>query len=420
MAEYLALVPAGSQYNNLRGMLSILSRYFPDLYESELNKGRVQGWIDEIDRHTAGDASARDADQIRDDIARVVIGAERIASTYNISLYEANLVLLGGNEGGINFHDLPVPTSPTTPGVPTPPGPVAPAPPSPPPIPDVPTPDEPATPTPEPIDWRARAAALLPYLPPALLDVFATNWERSGDANLALAETRSDPRYDSFFPGIKREDGSLRLSESEYLSRVDGYKLALGQYGLNPGVFQNQFVGMIEGELTVPEFAARLGAAYDQILGQMPEVREFYAAEYGLALSDQAIFASFIDPEIGNAVLERRITSAQIGGAGLAQGFGVDLAYAESLRERGVSGSQAQQFFGEAAFQIPVLDRLAGRFGVDRDVDLGEFTQASIFADPAQRRRFDRLRRAESSTFTDQSGVVARSEDRTIRGLSQR
>jgi len=285
----------------------------------------------------------------------------------------------------------------------------------------IPQPDPAPAPEPsEPIDFRARAQALFPFLPPQLLDLYSEKWAESGDPTLALAEVRASPQYEQFFPGIKRTDGSLRMSESEYLSRKDGYRLALSQFNLNPANFENRFVEMIEGEVEVADFANRLSGAFENIITAMPEIREFYSQNFGVSMTDEAIFASFIDPELGDAVLNRRISISQIGGAGAASGFNIDLAMAEQIRQRGIGFQGAQEFFGQAATQIPVFNALAGRFGVDTDVDLTEFAAASIFGNVRQASRLRRLQAAEASSFSEQFGSVSTSDDFTLRGLRQR
>ena len=284
-----------------------------------------------------------------------------------------------------------------------------------PPIPDI--PDEEG---PESIDFRSRAQALFPWLPPALLDIFADAWATTGDRELALAITRADPQYDQFFPGIKRADGSLRLSEAEYLARIDGYKLALTQFNLNPANFSGQFAQMIEGELTAGQFASRLSSAFEDIITSMPEIREFYAENFGIAMTDESIFASFLDPDLGDAIINRRISQAQIGGAGAAAGFTIDLAFTEQLRQQGLQLGTAQAFFGDAAFQVPVLTRLALRFGLDKTFDITEFAAGTILGDPAERRRQRRLFGGESSSFSERLGTVRTEESLAISGLSPR
>ena len=109
MADIVDTIFAGDAYNTTRSMLRILKRDFPEKYAGLLNQeGRLQEWKERID---SGD---REDDQTRDDIAKYVIGESLLMSTYGISADDAQKVMLGGNEGGINFGDLkPSGTTPT-------------------------------------------------------------------------------------------------------------------------------------------------------------------------------------------------------------------------------------------------------------------------------------------------------------------
>ncbi len=99
----LDLIPEGSQYDNLRFALQRLQTDFPDKYESlSGQKARIQGWVEEIDS-----PDGRDADQIRDDIVQYVIGFDDARSAYGVTQEEFDQLVLGANEGGINFGDLP-------------------------------------------------------------------------------------------------------------------------------------------------------------------------------------------------------------------------------------------------------------------------------------------------------------------------
>lgn len=97
MADPLSLVPSGAKYNALRGTLSVLKQDFPELYQSIA--GRVQGWVDSID---SGD---RSDDQTRDDILQHVVGVDRLMEKYAISREQAQGVIKGSNEGGIDLSD---------------------------------------------------------------------------------------------------------------------------------------------------------------------------------------------------------------------------------------------------------------------------------------------------------------------------
>lgn len=431
MPDPLSLIPQGDQYNVLRWTLQHLKALddagYGTNYAGLFNQpGRIEGWVKEIDS-----PDGRDADQIRDDIVQYIIGPELAQEAYGLDEEGFQQLILGGNEGGINLGEQTIipKTAPTPEPTPEPPPPTAPPPPPPDPtIPDptVPDPTDSGTPQPEPepepepIDYRAQAQALYPHLPAPLIEEFANAWASTGDRALALAEVRQSSQYDNFFPGIRRSDGTLRMTELEYLSRKDGYRMALSQFNINPSNFENRFVEMIEGEVTVQQFASRLSSAYEQIITALPEVREFYSSEFGIPMTDEAVFASFIDPELGESILNRRIAISQIGGAGAASGFDIDLELADRLRQRGIGFGGAQELFGDAAFRIPTLNALAGRHGVDKDVDLGEFLQASAFRDPRQRRRFQQLMASERSQFSEQFGTIRTSQNLGLEGLRQR
>lgn len=422
MADALSLIPAGAQYNNLRGALQWLKRledagYTTNPPYSTLSAGRVAGWVNEIDAGTG-----RDADQIRDDIVRVIIGADTARQAFGINDDQFAQLVLGGNEGGINLSDLAI-IDQTTP--PPPSDTPTPAPPSAPPPPDTPTPTPPPETTPEPpapVDWKSRVRALYPWLPEQLVSTFADEWANTGDAALALAIVRTSTLYDQFLPGIKRDDGSLRMTEAEYFSTKEAYGTLFREYGLNDQVFSDRFTSLIEGDVSPSELAARLGGAYEQIISNIPQVRDAYAEWFGEGgMSDAAIFASFIDVDVADAILNRRISIAQVGAEGLARGFDVDQGFAERLVSGGVSQGTARSFFVQAEGQLQTLDTLVKRHrDPDDTFDLTEFADANIFGDAAQNRRIQRVLRAEAASFSDQLGTVATNQQLQLTGLSQR
>ncbi len=442
-ADPLSLIPPGSQYDNLRSALRILRRDFPQDYAGLVNQeSRVSGWVDEVDRIKAGNPRPgdRDADQIRDDIVEHIIGEEAAIRVYGITAEEFQLLILGGNEGGINLGDQTPVVEPEPIEPPTPP------PPEEPPIPE-PEPE----PEPEPLDYRRIVAELYPWLPPELVKIFADEWARTGDQELALAHMRSarrnigddqvgggspDPNdvigaggggvpgkniYDTYFPGNRRKDGSLRHTEQEWFAIMEAYRRLIIEFGLNADLFEGHFVKLMEGSVSPNELAGRLGSAYERIITNIPEVKEFYARQFGLELTDAAIFASFLDPDIGDAILNRRISVAQVGGEGLARGFDVTAAFAGRLANAGIDQETARGFFTNAEGRVPTLNELARRFAdPDSDFDVTEFADAAIFGDASARRRVRRLLAGESSLFSDQFGAVALSDEFAVTGITAR
>lgn len=319
----------------------------------------------------------------------------------------------------------------TDPGSPAPepePDPITQPTPTPPRAPEPTTPPTPAPtpePEPEPINWLDRARSLYPWLPRPLLQIFADAWADSGDASLALAEMRASPEYDRYYPGNKRSDGSLRYDEAQYASVQEAYRQVFRDFNLNPDVFagsgsaQGRFVELLEGNVSPSELASRMAAAYEDLVTNIPQVRQAYTEFGGLELTDEAIFASIIDPDVGDALINRRISVAQIAGEGLARGFSSDQAFAQRLADAGVDQLAARRFFSDAEGRLPTLDELARRFrDPDPDFDVEEFAEATVFGDASQRRRIRRLFAAESAQFSERFGSIATSDTFELEGIS--
>ena len=98
LQSFLDQIP--DQYANVEGIIKIIFADFPEVID-QLTDARVQGWIDEMNSGTG-----RTPDDIRDDIAKWVITKDRMMKTFGVSAETAEALIIGGNEGGINFSDL--------------------------------------------------------------------------------------------------------------------------------------------------------------------------------------------------------------------------------------------------------------------------------------------------------------------------
>ena len=266
-----------------------------------------------------------------------------------------------------------------------------------------------------------RVRRLYPWLPRALVQYYADEWAESGDSELAWAEVRASPIYDRYYPGNRRDDGTLRYDEARYTSTMEGYRDVIASVGLNPSLFDNRYVELIEGDVSPDEFAAeRVMPLYDRIQEASPGILAWYAAENGLELSFEAILAARFDPEgVGSRILNREIGLAEIGGEAWEAGLAPDFDLVESMYERGVDRGQAQETFAAAANFVPVLNVLAARHAdPDDEFDLDEFVEADLFQDPRQRRRMSRLLSQERATFTGGGrGTFAQTQRGAVAGL---
>ncbi len=262
--------------------------------------------------------------------------------------------------------------------------------------------------------FLALAQLRYPWMPPELLDAFAKGWAETGDPDDGLAAMRDHPRYLNHFPGIRRDDGSLRLNEAEYLSTMESYRLTTRQYGLNPDLFQQRYVELIEGEVSSTEFDQRMRDADELLRDRLPEVGRQFSEFFGINFTPGAIFAAFIDPDIGNAILDRRVSIASISGEGSARGFSINRGLATRLFQAGLTRDAATGLFSEAATAVPTLNRLGQRHE-GRNVGVREFLGSRVFgeADPLRRERS--LLAAEQSLF--RGGLRFSRTNRGVRGI---
>ena len=260
---------------------------------------------------------------------------------------------------------------------------------------------------------------LFGFLPEELMSVFIDGYVEFGDVELALARMRQAPAYEDYFGGNRRPDGTLRFSEAEYASYRERFRLTLASINVNPDLFTDHFIDLVEGDVSPSEFAARVDSIYERVIDQAPTIRAYYAQTQGLELSDSAILASVLDPDLGRLILDRTISMAEVGGEAALRGFGIELPTAERLVQAGVTRQGAQELFGQAAETLPILDVLAARHNdPDDDFDLNEFLSAAIFDDPEQRRRIRRLVAAEESSFSQ--ALYARGQSGQVTGVLAR
>lgn len=269
------------------------------------------------------------------------------------------------------------------------------------------------------------------YLPPwlrgtPLAQVYIDAWVETGDTAQALLAVRDDPRYDTIFPGNRRDDGTVIYDENTYRSVIESYEDVLLSINVNPDLFRNRFGEMVSGLVSPSEFADRVDQAYEGIIDQADAVRQWYV-DQGFAdnVTREAIVASVLDPDVGQQILSGQIAMAQVGGQAAIRGFNIGLEYTRSLTQAGLdTSSEASSFFALAEGSIPTLQVLARRhLDPDDTFDLTEFTQAQLFEDPEQRRRMRRLLAQERARWTDSAagvGIVARSDSGMLAGLDAR
>jgi hypothetical protein len=274
-------------------------------------------------------------------------------------------------------------------------------------------------------DFAAQARLLFPWLTSDLLGVFTDAWAEHGDPTIALQEVRygtGKSLYDQIFPGNRRPDGTLRYSEEQFWSVQIGYRNALRDAGLNPDIFESRLVDLMEGEVSVQEFAGRVSAITQGIMLQSDQIRQAFGQAYGHGgLTDEALIAIALDPEnIGLDILEHRIGVAQVAGAAMEFGFDRGIGRAEDIvRRTGLGLQGAREFYGQATGLSRTLGGIASRYDPsDTTVDVGELEQGLLLQDQQQIDRFARILSRERASFSTQRGQVQSNQFGALTGLS--
>jgi len=232
--------------------------------------------------------------------------------------------------------------------------------------------------------YEELAKSLYPNMPLDILDLFSSEWARTGDPQVAIAEVRRSDAYEIAFPGNKRPDGTVKFDEVTYTGLKESYIGTLQEYGIprntSVDLLTDRFTGLIEGEVSAREFAQRIDATFQGIQENIPEVQEFYATNFGLELTPESIFIGALDPAVGEEIVAGRITTAQIGGEAARAGFSITGDLAQRLQRAGVTQAQARQIFTSAEAQLPQLQELQAQQGVETSEQFGleEFTEAAV------------------------------------------
>ncbi len=266
---------------------------------------------------------------------------------------------------------------------------------------------------------RILIAQQYPWMNPEMLDAYIGSWGEFEDTSLAISAVRATNSYKTTFPGnFDPVSGEVRMSESEYFATKAAFDSTLEGIGVNAEHFQDEWEAALEGEVSPNEMLTRIESAYERIVQSAPEIMEFYSTEYGIEMTQAAILASALSPRIGQLILDKQISIAEIGGSALQRGFDISGAFAEQLSQ--VEGLDEDQFFGQARGLIPAINVLQARHDdPDDKFDLEDVSAAFLFDDPETRRRIRRLQAQESSTFTGGATIdYQRTREGGVAGLT--
>lgn len=230
-----------------------------------------------------------------------------------------------------------------------------------------------------------------------LLDEYANNWVRTGDATQAIGLTRGSAVWEKEFGYLRRNDGSLIMSEIDALSNIASFKNTLFEYGIKDfTLFEGEFKDMVSTEVAPLEFQQRIDLVFNQVIDDIPTVKELFAREYGIEADDSAILGALISDEVEDGLLANQITTLQIEAEAAAAGFTTTFSKFEDLRKRGLDRAKARSLYRSAA------DIMQAARTVGRELDLETLESAALGETEATKR----LKRTQADIIASQGTTL--------------
>ena len=225
----------------------------------------------------------------------------------------------------------------------------------------------------------------------------------------------SDPYTKRFAANPQRiAKGLTALDEASYLAMEDQYQEVMRQYGLPASYYAKDATGkqvgfeqLIANDVSNIELGDRLMAAQDRVLKANPEVlgalKSFYPD-----IKNGDILAYTLDPKNAIKEIQRKVTTAEIGGAAARSGLTTNVSDAEYLQRYGVTKETADQGYSTIAGGLQRGSQLASIYGED------PYTQATaeteVFNVPGAqeaRKQRQKITGLEKATFGGQSGLTS-------------
>lgn len=111
-----------------------------------------------------------------------------------------------------------------------------------------------------------------------------------------MVKLRQQPQYKIRFPGLWREDGSIRMNEAQYLQTEVNYRQVLSQYGFKDSyTTAGSLKGFFDSEMDANELGQRLDT-YKKIEVSSQSQKDAFYVYAGVRLSTDDLYEAAVDP----------------------------------------------------------------------------------------------------------------------------
>lgn len=228
----------------------------------------------------------------------------------------------------------------------------------------------------------------------------------------ALMNLRTTGAYKNRFKGMQlREKANLApIDEATYLALEDDYDAWARYYGVE-GAFgsskeqrQENFANLIGKNVNATTFKDFVETVETRVNRADPAIKQTLNRFYGITDTDLKNY--YINPTENVKALQEKVTAAEIGAAGIAQGLGVSRVRAEDLARFGIDRERAISGFERIAGALPQGQLLSGIYreeGIDYTQETAEEEEFKQMESAARKRR--RIAGLQEASFSGAGGL---------------
>jgi hypothetical protein len=227
---------------------------------------------------------------------------------------------------------------------------------------------------------------------------------------------RNTKEYQNRFKAneLRIAKGLAALSPAEYVALEDQYQSVMRNYDLPESYYSKDTTGkqvgfeqLIASDVSSTELEDRIMTAKNRVINANPEVsralKQFYPS-----ITDGDILAYSLDPKNAIKEIQRKVTTAEIGGAALQAGLQTGLNRADVLRAAGVTKESAQQGFGTIAGGLQRGSQLASIYGENPYTqEVAETEVFNVAGAQGARKQRQKITGLEKATFGGQTGITS-------------
>jgi hypothetical protein len=207
----------------------------------------------------------------------------------------------------------------------------------------------------------------------------------SNSSDSIYLKLQQTPEWKTRFAGndARAKAGLGVLTPAQYIAVEGQYKQTLKQYGLPPGFYDDKATtdAWIGGDVSPTEVASRAKSAADLVYNSPPEAQQAWDQYYGHGTG--GAIASILDTSTAEPLVQKEVAAAQIGGAAMQQGLGINSSRAEQFAAQGVTLDTARKAYSDIASRLQGDTAMSNRFSTNGQQAAGQVPGAAPSVTPA-------------------------------------